>query len=67
MVAIFREADEATSVADRRDPILDIIRGQRLGSLPGGFLVNFLCKENWNVGASGTLSKEGNVYIQFLN
>ena len=25
----------------------------------GGFLVNFLCKENWNVGASEALSKEG--------
>ena len=51
--------DEATSVADRRDPILDIIREQRLGSLPGGFLVNFLCKENWNIGTAEALSKEG--------
>ena len=58
-MARFREADEATSVADRRGSILDIIRGQRLGSLPGGFLVNFLCKENWNIGAREALSKEG--------
>ena len=64
MVARFREADEATSVADRRGSILDIIRGQRLGSLPGGFLVNFLCKENWNTGVSEALSKEDNVQIK---
>ena len=63
-MAIFREADEATSVVDRRDPFLDIIRGQRLGSLPGGFLVNFLCKENWNTGVSEALSKEDNVQIK---
>ena len=51
--------DEATSVADRRGSYLDIIRGQRLGSLPVGFLVNFLRKENWNVGTAETLSKYG--------
>ena len=71
-VARFREGDEATSVVDRRDPFLDIIGGVELhkgGGAPtmGGFLVKFLRKETWNVGTSGTLSKEGNVYIQFLN
>ena len=33
----------------------------------GGFLVNFLRKENWNVGESKALSKEDNVHLQFLN
>ena len=61
----FRHTDEATSVVDRRDSCLDIIRGQRLGSLPGGFLVNFLCKENWDIGASETLSKEDLLRFSF--
>ena len=49
--------DEATSVADRRDPIFGHHRGVELhkgGRAPtmGGFLVNFLCKENWNIDAA---------------
>ena len=50
-----RNGDEISShkrsryVVDCDAKSLDVIRGQRLGSLPGGFLVNFLCKENWNV------------------
>ena len=40
--------------------------GERLrgGSPYGDFLVNFLCKENWNVGASEMLSKKGYVQIK---
>ena len=62
-VSRFREADEATSVADRRDPILDIM-GERLRAEPyGGFLVKFLRKETWNNGVSEALSKE--VHVTF--
>ena len=32
----------------------------------GGFLVNFLCKENWNNGVSDAKSKEGNVALPAL-
>ena len=57
-MAIFRHTDEATSVADRRGSCLDIM-GERLRAEPyGGFLVKFLCKENWNAGAVEALSKE---------
>ena len=60
----FREADEAVK-SKTTAALTWTSSGERLRAEPyGGFLVNFLCKENWNVGASGTLSKEGNVQIK---
>ena len=59
MVAIFRVVTK--SLRRRlRQPYLGHHRGERLRVEPyGGFLVNFLCKENWGVDASGMLSKGG--------
>ena len=58
MVAGFRHTNEAvkskTTAALSWTSWGEHLRG---GSPYGDFLVNFLCKENWNTGASGTLSK----------
>ena len=66
-VAGFRQADEAV-VPPATATLFWTSSGERLRAEPyGGFLVNFLCKENWNVGARDAISKEVNVHLQFLN
>ena len=66
MVARFRVVTKSLRRRLRRE-IFGHHRGERLRAEPyGGFLVNFLCKENWNVGTSGTWSKEVTVTLPAL-